>query len=140
MDTLNAKVESLKIKAREILRMEWICDILEEISRLTIANETSQKEITYWEKTVAKSEFKLTQLNESDPEYNEKKEALTKQVEDDKKSMAARMESIAKQSEKNTETILKLNEDITKIESGEKKVSIERVYELTRKMISNLAK
>jgi hypothetical protein len=140
METLNARVEALKVKAREILRMEWICELLEDISNLTISNDNNQKQITEYEKELARAEYKLSILDTNDPEFEIKTKASTEWVNTCKERLAERMEATAKNTERNTLTIEKLNDTIAKIESGEKKVSIDRVYELTRKMISNLAK
>ena len=148
--TLREKTQSFRNKARRILRMELINSVLQdifstnqELSRTTKELENLTTEETNAEKFVARAEYKMSKLDENDPDFEDKKTEATKFIETETVRQKSTLESIdrdikyTKETIKNiTEGIEKLDKKIEKIESGEIKVSIDELNVLAESLIN----
>ena len=147
--TLRERTQSFRDKATRLLRMEKINQVLQEIfsfnreiSRFEKNIETLTKEETNTEKIVTRAEYKMSKLDENDPDYKEKKEKAVKFIETEKvrqestlKEINYEIENTNKDIEKYKKNIEDLNKNIEAIESGETKVSIDEVDSLARTLI-----
>lgn len=147
--TLREKTQSFRDKARRILRMKIINNILQEIfivNKILSALEKTGKYLTEQEtsaeKIVARAEYKMSNLDPEDPDFDEKKAKAIKFIETEKTRQESTIENlnteikrVIKEIESNKKDITDLNKDIEAVESGETKISIEKMNELTETLI-----
>lgn len=147
--TLRERTQTFRDKATRLLRMEKINQVLQmifgfnrNISRLEKDVENLTKEETNAEKIVTRAEYKMSKLDENDPDYEEKKEKAVEFIKTEEKRQETVLEDInneIKRMNKNIETSKKsienLDEKIEAIESGESKVSIDEVNDLADSLI-----
>lgn len=129
---LRDAVQALRDRARDTLRKERIQSLLNDL--FYTEKELSQvgNYMKDYEKSLARSIYKLSKLDEADPDYEDKKKSLTETVECETKYLEKSKEAVEKSTERLNKAIAEINEDITKVENGEKPVSMERVDELVK--------
>ncbi len=132
---LREKVQNIRDKAREVLRSKMINDLLQEIFRLNRDIASYDKFAVDAEKEAVRAEFRLTKLDDADPDYEAKKIELGKDLERTKAYAAKEIERTKISREANEKSIASIEEKIGKIEAGEVKVSIDEMYALTQRMI-----
>ena len=148
--TLRERTQSFRNKARRLIRMNLINEILQRIfkvnknlSRTTKDIERLTKEETSAEKITARAEYKMSNLNPEDPDFDEKQIKAVAFVETEKirqESTLKQLNTNIKSSEKEithyTKQIENLDKEIEAIESGETKVSIDEVNDLADSLIN----
>lgn len=148
--TLREKTQAFRDKARRLIRMEKINQILQrifgvnkDISNFEKSIEDLTEEKTNAEKIVARAEYKIIKLDQDDPDYKEKKEKALKFVETEKKRQEDTLKYIDTETEKTNkhietckENIEKLDKEIEAVETGETRVSIDEVNSLASSLIS----
>lgn len=133
--SLREKVQSFRDQAKNILRMEKINALLRYKLTNSKRNEMNEEILKQSEKDLKKVVYKISRLDEADPEFkskSEKAEETKKQIEKNITTQNKRIEEVSKEMEKKEK---EYNEKIEKWESGERSVSIEDVCVLTAKMI-----
>lgn len=149
--TLRERTQNFRDKATRLLRMEKINSILQEIFivnktlsalKKTVENLTKREESA--EKIVARAEYKVTQIDPEDPDFEEKRVKAMAFVETEKerqksslKNINTEMKQVTKEIETCGKTMGELSENIEKVESGEIKVSIDEVNNKTNSLIKN---
>lgn len=138
--TLSTKVKDLRVKARNILRMKWIEKVLESINLLEtkITNYTKLTEES--KKYLTTRKYELAKLDTEHPDYKETKERNSQRLKEIQEVTDEQLKTYAKKTEETQELIQTKQTLITNIESGEKKVSLEELNEMTNTLIDNLAK
>jgi len=138
VQSLSEKVQDFRDKARDILRMKAINNLLQEKFHMETSTKGLIEDLKNTTKDLARVNYRITKLDEEDPDYEDKmknaksdKEHLTEQIERIEKRIEERKIEIDKR-------ITETNEQITKWESGENKVSIESVEELADRMIQKI--
>jgi hypothetical protein len=134
--TLTQIVDTLREQARDLIRMKEINSlktfILEEKNKIS----ESEKYLESQRKQLLYAKFALVKLDQADPDYSSEKVRLEQLIASDEK----RINRLEITSQWNVEDInvciTKLESDIKKWESGEKKVSKELLEETTKKLIS----
>lgn len=148
--TLRERTQSFRNKARRILRMNLINEILQKIfsanqklSGATKELEDLTTEETSAEKIVARAEYKMSKLDENDPDFENKKTKATTLIETETvrqkitlKNINRDIKYIKETIENITKTIENLDKNIEKVESGEIKVSINALNELAESLIT----
>lgn len=148
--TLREKTQSFRNKARRILRMEKINDILQEIFMVNRQLTNTEKEIekltkekTSAEKITARAEYKVSNLDPEDPDFDEKVVKAETFVETEKerqekvlKQISSNIKSYTEDTKNYTKEIGELGKAIEAVESGEIKISIDRMNELANELIS----
>ena len=148
--TLREKTQSFRNKALRILRMERINGILQTIfqvnkekDRTTKELEDLTKEETFTEKMTARAEYQMSKLDENDPDYEDKKVKATTFVETEKERQVMRLKQINSAIDNYKETIEKytiriedLDKEIEAVESGNTKMSINEMNDLTQELIA----
>lgn len=136
--TLKEKVQNFREKARNILRMIEINGLLKTKFNLEKNVERQERKVKASEERLKIAEYKLNKLDQEDPRYETQKEMAeeyrleeTHNVEKDKKEL----EELIQRTNKNVE---KINKEIEKYETGENKISIDQVDELTERMIMKI--
>lgn len=132
---LKEKVQALRDKAREILRSRMINDLLQEIFRLNRDIASYDKFAADVEKEAVRAEYRLTKLEDTDPDYEAKKAELEKDLERTKSYAAREIERTRTSKEANEKAIAGIEDKIGKIEAGEVKVSIDEIKILADRMI-----
>lgn len=122
-----------KIVARDILRVGLIINLMEKRHALEQELEQHNEDIAAQDKKLAIAAFNLKQAEANeDPRLEDVKktfEAVKTCVEDCQKEINLAVERAQ-------ERIKTLNEDIAKVESGEKKVSYDNLIELTKTLVT----
>jgi len=116
--------------ARDLLRLKWINNVMDNIlyakNRISEIQKCKDNSI----KEIKKIEYRLSKLEEIDPEYKEKTESFNMNI--------AVYEEKIKKDEQEIETINKLiqkeQEDMQKIETGELKVNAENLSTKTKEL------
>lgn len=148
--TLREKVQSFRAKARTILRMDMINKLLQRVFQVNkeLAStakfiEALTKDETSAEKIVARTEYKMSNLNEDDPDFEEKKEKAIALIDMEKLRQEKLLKCISSEITLNntkgldyTKQIATLNEEIEKVESGETKISIDEINDLAQRLIT----
>lgn len=148
--TLRERVQSFRDKATRLLRMGKINKILQEIFQINKAISYAMKQIeiltekeTSAKKMITRAEYKITKLDEADPDYEDKKAKAMDFVETETKRQKETLEQIDNDIKSNEKEIIrykeqveKLDKEIEAVESGETKVSIEEVNDLAQKLIA----
>ena len=129
---LKDTVQSFRDKAREVLRMEMISDLLQDLfyADKNMSNVVKSREQI--EKEEAVLNYELGKLDKDHPNYEQSKENKEKKL----KYTEEEKETNEKAKERAQKEINAINKDIEKIESGETPVSIDAVKALTDKFIS----
>lgn len=133
------QVQSIRDKARDILRLKAINRFMEKIYRHNMALETLPSQVEAPTKDVQRAEYKLSKLDPEDPDFETKKERAEQNVEAAQTALQETQERVAEETKQHQEAITELEEKIVKVESGETKISIDKSDELTREMIDQLA-
>lgn len=134
--SLRQTVQKARNKARNILRMTIINSILTRIYELKKAKERTEKELSKINKPVERIGFRLSQLVESDPDFETKKADLETSLKEAKEYAESEEDRLKKEAEGYEKAIAKDEETIEQYESGEKKVSIADVTDLASRLIS----
>jgi len=148
--TLREKTQNFRDKARRILRMEMINEILQEIFQVNKELNFATKRVeglteteASAEKIVARAEYKMSKLDGDDPDYEEKIVKATAFVETETKRQAEILEQInsdikfnKKKIEDYTKQIEGLDKEVEAVESGETKVSIDEMNDLAQTLIA----
>ena len=136
--TLSENVQSLRDKAREILRMRTINNVM--ANKYDISKNLKQYEdnLAYTVKKLDITNYKLTKLDEMDPEFDDKKKILDKDAEYFTDEVTRAEKNLEEAKTNNEKALAKCDEDITKWESGEKLVNIEEVNGLVNQMIMKI--
>lgn len=132
----NKIVEALKVIARDSLRMNLVVGLQSKAAAYTSQINAELKMVESFKKGIARAEFQITQLVDGDPDKDEKSAKFTAQVE----SLNLEILEVEK-----TITLLNKAKDdvaaeIVKVQSGETKVSLNEVNDLTEKLIAEVTK
>lgn len=131
MSELRDQVQAMRDSAREQLRMVMIENELQSRFEIEKNLNSANKMLEQNAHLQAVANYKLTKLDELDPDFQTKKEVQEEALKD----LAQQKENLEKEAARYQAELDKSDEQITKIESGEVKVSIEEVDELVKKKI-----
>lgn len=136
MKNLNSIVESVKLIARDELRMKHIAKVQTDIYDLEKNVNEVNEEIGGLKKAILREEYAISKVEDQNPDaaeireaHKEKIEAFQKMIESRNNVMANLEKAMAEQKEK-----------IQKIESGEIKVNLEKLNERTKVLIEEITK
>ena len=129
--TLQGKVQTFRDKAREILRMRMISDLLQQLFRDDCRMTNAQKGLAEEEKQLEIARYNQSKLDEKHPSFATQTETSEKTL----KCAEARIKNVQKMIEQEEEAKNETLAEIAKVETGEVKVSIESVKRLTDEMV-----
>lgn len=132
---LREKIQSLREKAREILRMKLISGLLQDLFFEEKYIKESEKSVGDAKLATSRAKYKLENLDESDPDFETKKKDSEAVLE---RSVSYEAETIKNANDNIAlahKAIERINRNISEIEEGKIKVAIEEVKNLTDKMI-----
>lgn len=124
---LSKQVAKARVKARDILRMLKINQIMDIILDYENDKKYYEKLQATRTKAIKVAEYEITKIDEEDPEAKEKKERSEKEIKDITESIKITDEKIKKMEE----MIAEQKEKIKKVESGE--------YKVDKMALSNMA-
>jgi len=129
-------VEKFRELARDLLRIRWINNIKDEI--LAVENKITEcnKDKDYSVKEIARANFRLSKLEEANPDYEELKENEEQRI----KAQEKRIEEVGERLAERQERKDFLNKEIIKVESGELKVSAESLSEKSKELAESYVK
>jgi len=131
---LRDKVQTFRDAAREILRGEKISSLLQDLFHAERSLENTTKDLEEMKHNKKVQEYETAALDTEHPDYDKKKEHDEKRL----KNILEGIKDVEKAMEIRQKEVENVNEAITKVESGETAVSIERVKELTDKMVMDI--
>lgn len=148
--TLREKTQSFRNKALHILRMEYINGILQsifglnkELSRITKNIENLTGIETDAEKITARAEHKMSKLDNNDPDYEDKKTKAVIFIETETERQIKVLEQVSSDIKFNKnkvkdyiKQIERLDKEIEAAESGDTKMSIDEINDLTQSLIA----
>jgi len=116
-------VDKFRELARDILRLRWISNIKDQIAGIEreIASYTKYNE--GYTKDIARAEYRLSKLEEANPDYTD----LKKKDEDEIVSCNKAIENNNRHIAEATEEKTTVEKEIAKVESGELKVSADNL-------------
>jgi hypothetical protein len=129
-------VEKARETARLYLRGLLISEAKDKILTLNIKKKSAESYLASYNKSNAVCDFKISQINDADPE----KEDKIKAAEDTKKKNNEHLELYTKEVACMDREIAKVEEEIKKIASGEVKVNAEELYSISNTYISEYYK
>ena len=132
----NKIVETLKIIARDSLRMNIVVRLQSEANSFAIAGTDALKTIQDLNKEIARVQFKTSLLVEADPDFTEKTESYTKRVA----SLNTDILDVQKSVDALTKAKANVEAQIAKVQSGEVKVCLDQVNALTKDLIAEVTK
>lgn len=130
MNSLEQKITSYKIIARDTLRMNLISPRLSTITSLENDIKTNDEHIAEIDHNIKVETYEISKLDTDHPNYDKKKVHKEEKI----KSLTESKDSITKANTEINKEITKQKEAIAKIESGETKVSLEDLNCLVEKM------
>ena len=130
-------VKSAKERARDILRAQAVNGQKTAITELKTQKTNLEKEIEKPTKEVARAEYKLSKIDEANPDFEVLKENAETSVKAAKENLETMEKYVKKESEKMDKKVTERNEKITKWETGETMVSLEAMTDLTNKIIED---
>lgn len=133
---LNDIVSKLRDTARTIIRLRKVNSLRAKIYNAKLERESIEKA---WNATVKDMEiatYEAAKLDSADPAYEDKKKMWEKRLEGNTEDVNIGKFSYDKDCYVNDKIIAELEGKIAKWESGENKVDIDEVNELTNKLIS----
>lgn len=147
--SLKESAQTFRDKATKMLKLVKINDYLKKIFNVTKAISDSQENLetldknkTNAEKITARAEYKMSKLDENDPDYQEKKEKAKKVIETETDRQTKELEYIEIETkeiknyiEDRQKRLIELEGFIEKVESGEIKISITEVNDLAGSLI-----
>lgn len=136
---LTEKTKTIKLIARDALRMELISPRLAEIGRLENEIKHIQEFIKEEQKRFAIANYKIARLNRLDADHPDF-DNLKKNQEETAKNATTAIENLNKEIEAINKEIIAEKEGIAYIETGETKVSITRLAEMVDTLITQDAK
>lgn len=132
----NKIVEALKEIARNALRMKIMVKLQSELAYITNQINHSNTNTQEIKKDIARAQFKQTQIVDTDPDKEEK----NKQIENRLKEHSLEIESVNEEIKILTEQKTNKEKEITAIENGEVKVSLDKLNNLTKELITEITK
>lgn len=137
--SLREQVQSFRDNARDILRMEKIAASLQDLFYTERNYSKTEKYLneTLGKKT-ARQEYKISQLDPENPDFEtlkEKEEKTLKTIIRNEKEEEKNAEQLLKELNEEIKTI---NKEIEDLENGKTKVDIDAVAEITQRTIANL--
>lgn len=135
----NEVISKLREVARDLLRLNKVnrlrttrLDLTNELNR---ADKNMDNEAQEAAKHIARKTFSLSQLNEADPDHEEKKESLEKGIQNIKESLATSQETYAKWREGIVKSVAEVDEKIAKVQAGESPVNADELSHVTEDLI-----
>jgi hypothetical protein len=135
--TLSQKVAKFRELARDILRMNEINELLSQITQWNIQISKVNKLADEAKLELKRAEYKLSKLDALDPDFDQKSKRASKEVSEREEEADAAEKQANKTAENANKSIEDLKLEITKWESGENKVSLDSLEELSNKLILN---
>ncbi len=117
--------------ARDLLRMRWINNVMDDILYVKGRIKEVQNEKDNSVKEIEKNEYKLSKLEENDPEFTEKTEKFNADIVAHEEKIKLHEQSI----EEVNKIISDYQEKIQKIESGELKVNAENLSGKAKELV-----
>jgi len=130
--TLREFVQSLRDAARIKLQMLMVSDLLVNISQTTKTINNLEKEVETVKKDIERNNYKISKLDETNPDFKEFKETLK---ENNEKAEQA-IEDLMKETTKYNKDIINLEDKIEKVTKGEIKVSLNEVNKMVNEELS----
>ena len=132
---LTDKVNAFKNIARNALRMELISPRLTKISSLEGDLAFTNKVIADVNHDIVVENYEISVLDQNHPDYEDHKKAKEANVKADQDELV----ELAKSVEEINKAIAEQKDGIQKIETGETKVSLDRLNETVDKLVSSFA-
>jgi len=123
LSSYNDLVSKFRELARDLLRMRWINNIKDDLLRLENQFEELSEVKKACLKTIAVTEYRVAQLDEANPSYEDLLVNETKATELTNEEIIRLDESVQELDKQKT----KLQEKINKVESGELKIDAENL-------------
>lgn len=136
MKNLNSIVESVKLIARDELRMKHIAKVQTDIYDLEKNVNEVNEEIGGLKKAILREEYAISKVEDQNPDAAEIREAHKEKIEAFQKMIESR-NNVMTDLEK---VMAEQKEKIQKIESGEIKVNLEKLNERTKVLIEEITK
>ena len=136
MQTLENKVATYKLIARDALRMELINPRLSKVASLETELKETNDHIAELEFEVKVETYELSKLDTEHPNYDKRKTRKDETI----KSLTTHIEEVKKGIVEIEKQIAEEKAEIAKIESGKTKVCLESLNCLVDKMITQYAK
>lgn len=134
---LKEKVQSFRDKAREVLRMKLISALLQDLFFEEKYIKNAEKNVVDVKLATARAKYHLENLDESDPDYETKKKdseaVLERAVSYEAEAIKNANDNIALANK----AMERINRNISEIEEGKVKVSIDEVKNLADRMIES---
>lgn len=138
IESLSEKVQNIRDKAREILRMA-------KINNLMVYKFNATKDVKFYENNVKNSEkqlaianYKLAKLDPEYPDAENQKKYYEEVVKIYTERLAENNKKLADYNKEADKKVKEYDEKITKWESGENKVSIDELNQLADEMIRKI--
>lgn len=128
---LNATVAKVREVARDGIRLQMVNKKRDEILSVNKEIAKFDDQIEAKKKSVLVAEYEISKLDAEHPKYEE----IKLSHEDGIAQRKATLEDLGKRRMELNDTVASINEAIAKIESGETKVSAEKLSEETSKLL-----
>jgi chromosome segregation ATPase len=136
MKNYNEVISALREVARDFLRLRRINGIRTDVLQANNEIKSIEDAILAEKKQVARAEFRLTSLNENDPDLEDK----TKDYNDNKEYALKSIERYEKEKANVTHTVADLNAKLADISSGKHKVDMEELEGVTHDLLETFIK
>ena len=136
VSVLTDKVNAFKIIARNALRMELISPRLTKIAGLEADLEDNAKTVKETNHDITVENYEIGVLDQNHPDYEKTKADKEATVKEDQ----AELVELATEATEINKEIAEQKAAIQKIESGETKVSLDRLNETVEKLVTSYAR
>jgi chromosome segregation ATPase len=127
----NENVSVFRDLARDEIRLQMTNRRRDAILNLDKDISLSEKDLENLNKRIARNDYKLSKLEEANPDFEE----LKKSYEDDNTELKKVVETVNKEIEETKKKKNELLDEITKIQAGDIKVNAEELTEKTKVLI-----
>jgi V8-like Glu-specific endopeptidase len=138
VETLSQKVQDIRDKARSILRMAKINNLMVYKFNATKDIKFFEDNVKYTEKQLAIAKYDLAKLDPEHPDAENKTKICQEAIDSYTKKLENNTKKLTEYKEDADKQIKEYDEKITKWESGESKVSIDELNQLADEMIHKI--
>lgn len=134
--TLLDKVKGYRSKARDILRMSKINDLLQKKYRLDDIVKELKHALEEATKDKARVEYNITKLDTLNPDYEIEKKFLDNKLKEINECIEKLNNDITAETKKIEEKSKDIDNSIAKWENGDSLVNIDDVYQIAEEMLA----
>lgn len=132
----NKIVDTLKGIARDALRMKMIVKLQTALASVVSDINQNGESVMAYKKQIARNSFKVSQINEADPDKEDKLKGLAEDLEYIEQGLT----NLEKDLENLSKDKAEVEAKIAKVEAGEIKVDLDALNTLTNELILEITK